>query len=595
MPTVANGIDLDWAFAAPAARTWNSSCATPARPPALTGSQRRRPHPQLRQSRQHGRLPPAVKPSSTARTPTPEITAHRKFGAVKYGFGSTSSRSSPPTSASSAASAGTRASTSPSPTPRSIRPSTSAATTPAAPGTPQRQVRPHLRHQRHQTRPPALSRARRPRLPARRRQPQLRPRRHPRGLLQPPHLARPLLCARSPVHQPSRLQPGSRSGPGRISADACRLLSFTLHPVFVCKVFNRSNLGPDFLSRLHIGDGTLDRILFRGIPLVFDSPPSFLGCSGQLFERLHLPSAEARVHRQAALPVSRVRSHHPLVRQHSYLELDSPSRPLPRLQSQRSSWRYPLVELVMGLWFCQVSLHMFFSHRLQPSMRRPRITLTTNWWINFSIEQIGIAILGFLLIGLIVMDWQTHLLPDAFTLTGIAIGIFLVCTQAIFLAPHEDDIVLDHHTSAASSSPGSNASPWQHLPHRAPRPHLRSHRRHPRSSRLLLLLIRWLYQASATAKALGLGDVKLLAMIAAFLGFWLAILSLHRSAHRCCVRSSSCSIRGTCPCPHKLPLGSFISVGRPYRRTVRRTPDRHLPPHVSIDLKLQTAHSTSAA
>jgi leader peptidase (prepilin peptidase)/N-methyltransferase len=39
---------------------------------------------------------------------------------------------------------------------------------------------------------------------------------------------------------------------------------------------------------------------------------------------------------------------------------------------------------------------------------------------------IGLAILGFLLIGLIVMDWQTHMLPDAFTFTGIAIGLFLV-------------------------------------------------------------------------------------------------------------------------------------------------------------------------
>ena len=56
------------------------------------------------------------------------------------------------------------------------------------------------------------------------------------------------------------------------------------------------------------------------------------------------------------------------------------------------------------------------------------------------------AILGFLLIGLMVMDWQTMILPDAFTLTGIAIGLFLVCTQAIFLGPNEDQVRLTKHS-----------------------------------------------------------------------------------------------------------------------------------------------------
>ena len=57
--------------------------------------------------------------------------------------------------------------------------------------------------------------------------------------------------------------------------------------------------------------------------------------------------------------------------------------------------------------------------------------------------MIAFAILGFLLIGLMVMDWQTQRLPDAFTLTGIAAGLFLVCVQAVFLAPGEDAVVLD--------------------------------------------------------------------------------------------------------------------------------------------------------
>ena len=72
------------------------------------------------------------------------------------------------------------------------------------------------------------------------------------------------------------------------------------------------------------------------------------------------------------------------------------------------------------------------------------------------IAHIGIAILGFLLIGLMVMDWQTKLLPDAFTLGGIAIAFFLTCTRAIFLAPNEDDVLLNSN-HIQISSPGSSA------------------------------------------------------------------------------------------------------------------------------------------
>ncbi len=104
---------------------------------------------------------------------------------------------------------------------------------------PQRQARRHLRLERHQEGSPGLSEAWRPRLSAGRRQPELRPRRHPRGLLQPARLARRLLRARPAVHQPPRLQPGSRPGAGRVRPHARRLLGLHPHPYFLRKVFER--------------------------------------------------------------------------------------------------------------------------------------------------------------------------------------------------------------------------------------------------------------------------------------------------------------------------------------------------------------------
>jgi leader peptidase (prepilin peptidase)/N-methyltransferase len=119
---------------------------------------------------------------------------------------------------------------------------------------------------------------------------------------------------------------------------------------------------------------------------------------------------------------------------------------------QSIPWRYPLVEIAVGMWFLKIGL---FIAGVLSIWVGPYRTLTqlAPWFVNFGIEQAAIAILGFLLIGLMVMDWQTMILPDAFTLTGLAIGLFLVCIQAIFLGPGEDEVHLTKH-SLHLTSPG---------------------------------------------------------------------------------------------------------------------------------------------
>jgi len=100
---------------------------------------------------------------------------------------------------------------------------------------------------------------------------------------------------------------------------------------------------------------------------------------------------------------------------------------------QAIPWRYPLVEMAIGVWFWIAASSFFLNfsraHDLGGSF--------SNEDVPRAIAALSIAILGFLLIGLMVMDWQTLLLPDAFTLTGIAIGLFLVFIRAAFLGPTE--------------------------------------------------------------------------------------------------------------------------------------------------------------
>jgi leader peptidase (prepilin peptidase)/N-methyltransferase len=60
---------------------------------------------------------------------------------------------------------------------------------------------------------------------------------------------------------------------------------------------------------------------------------------------------------------------------------------------------------------------------------------------------------------------------------------------------------------------------------------------------------------------MGMGDVKLLAMIAAFLGFWPAVLSLFFGSLLASVYGIFLLIRGRAIATSKLPFGSFLCGG----------------------------------
>jgi leader peptidase (prepilin peptidase)/N-methyltransferase len=220
--------------------------------------------------------------------------------------------------------------------------------------------------------------------------------------------------------------------------------------------------------------------------------------------------------------------------------------------NQHIPWRYPLVELAVGLVFLTATERFLLSIRLEFA------TSDANF-ADWRWSAVNLAILGFLLIGLMVMDWQTMVLPDAFTLGGIAIGLLLICTRAIFLGPNEDQIRLTKHSLHLTSPGGVSDNGNVFLT--GPESLIFGRIVAIFGAALVLLLIRWLYKAIRHREGMGLGDVKLLAMIAAFLGFWPAILSLFIGTLAAAFYGAVLLVRGKASATSKLAFGSFLCVG----------------------------------
>jgi leader peptidase (prepilin peptidase)/N-methyltransferase len=217
-----------------------------------------------------------------------------------------------------------------------------------------------------------------------------------------------------------------------------------------------------------------------------------------------------------------------------------------------------VVELVTGLCGAVSGANLFYAWYV--SAFQGMVERSFDAAMIDTLAVFGFAVLSFLLIGLIVMDWQTLRLPDEFTLGGIAAGMFLVCGQAIFLGPGQDQIVLNSTHQLRLSSPGSFAARGNVFL-TGPEALIFGRLAAVCGSALLLLAVRWVYKAARKREGLGLGDVKLLAMIAAFLGFWPAVVALFVGVVGAACYGTSLMLRRRAHGLTKLPLGSFIGVG----------------------------------
>ncbi len=215
------------------------------------------------------------------------------------------------------------------------------------------------------------------------------------------------------------------------------------------------------------------------------------------------------------------------------------------------SWRYPLVELTTGLWFAAIAALASASSpsALSAPVLSPAMT----------IQSVALAILGFLLIGLMVMDWQTLRLPDSFTLTGILVGFFLACSEAIFLNPGEDQVLLPAEHMRLRS-PGVGAVEGNVFL-TGPEALVFGRLGAILGAAGLLLLIRWLYRRLRDREGMGLGDVKLLAMIAAFLGFAQSLLAFFVGVLAAGLAAAVLLSRSRATRSTPLPFGSFLAAG----------------------------------
>ena len=174
----------------------------------------------------------------------------------------------------------------------------------------------------------------------------------------------------------------------------------------------------------------------------------------------------------------------------------------------RISWRYPAIELVTAaLWLlCYLQF-------------------------GLTAQGMGMAVFCFLALGVAVMDAETLLLPDAFTLPGILLGVI--------------------YSAVSADKAPMMAAVWS-LAWAA-------------AAAALILLIMGLYWLVRRRAGMGLGDAKLFAMIAAWLGPRNAALAFFLAVVFAAIYGIVRTVRDRQWRPTaRLPLGAFLAAAALY-------------------------------
>jgi leader peptidase (prepilin peptidase)/N-methyltransferase len=196
-------------------------------------------------------------------------------------------------------------------------------------------------------------------------------------------------------------------------------------------------------------------------------------------------------------------------------------------------WRYPLVEFAVGaLW-----AGCFFRYTWPAILRGSEQA----WW-QAGIETIGFGLFFFVLVGLSALDAEHLWLPDAVTLPCIVLGVLFSVARA-------------HVEIPADGLPRTTLQVLL-----------------GRSLSIVLavfpvLLIRWIYWLIRHREGIGLGDAKLMALLAAWLGLPGALLAFGIGAVLGAGAALALLVTPTSEDSterwslRKVPLGTFLCVG----------------------------------
>jgi leader peptidase (prepilin peptidase)/N-methyltransferase len=198
-------------------------------------------------------------------------------------------------------------------------------------------------------------------------------------------------------------------------------------------------------------------------------------------------------------------------------------------------WRYPVVELTVGvLWAFAVWQVLPFVLDFSASAISVSASLAA---------CIGQMVFYWLLIALAMLDAEHLWLPNFLTLPGIALGL-----GAFFLPEAIQKYWGDFYPQFPGLFQGTIDRVIAIL-----------------AAAALILLIRWLYKLIRHREGIGLGDAKLMAMLAAWLGLPGALLAfvlgVVLGALAALVLLAVPSARTENWAMTKLPLGTFLCIG----------------------------------
>jgi leader peptidase (prepilin peptidase)/N-methyltransferase len=210
------------------------------------------------------------------------------------------------------------------------------------------------------------------------------------------------------------------------------------------------------------------------------------------------------------------------------------------------SWRYPLVELAVGTLWADVAWHdapLAFAYFREPSI-----------FILYPLSRlVGVIALSWLLVALAVLDAENFWLPDSITIPGIIVGLLLNTADAVIdaVSPFYDAVYA-----------GRTSTMLREVGHETLVRFLEV-----LAAAGLILLIRWLYQLIRKREGIGVGDAKLMALLAAWLGLPGALLSLAIGAilgslaALALLAVPASSRNSESWATTKLPLGTFLCIG----------------------------------